>query len=162
MNIFLCGFMGCGKSTIGKILSEKLDTRFIDLDEYIVEKEGRTIPEIFSADGEDYFRKKEAECLKELSQNGGIIATGGGAILNEDTARLANSCGKVVFIDVPFEICYERIKDDQNRPLVQKNTMDELFALYLKRRPIYKKNSAFCVDGNGSAAEVAFKISELL
>ena len=160
--IFLCGFMGCGKTTVGKKLSALLSCGFTDLDEYIVKKEGKPIPEIFSQNGEDYFRQAEERCLKELSEKtGGVIALGGGAILNPNTANTANSCGITVFIDVPFETSYERIKDDENRPIAAKSTKEQLFELYEKRLPVYKSNSKHSVFGIDSE-DIAEKIREIL
>ena len=124
-SIYLCGFMGCGKSHIGRRLSKRLGMPFVDLDDYIVLKEKRSIPEIFSQSGEPYFRRLEAECLKELS-DGYIVATGGGTLINEETARYANAHGTTVFLDAIFPVCYGRIKNDDNRPLVVNNTKEEL------------------------------------
>lgn len=156
--IFLCGFMGCGKTTLGRALARELRVKFTDLDDYIVKKEGRAIPEIFAADGESYFRRIEAEAIAEISADGGIIATGGGAMLNPDTAELARSKGAVCFIDVPFEVCYERIKGDTNRPLVMSNTRESLKALYEKRRPVYTAHSEYVISGDASIKEILGKI----
>ena len=160
--VFLCGFMGCGKTTVGKKLSALLSCDFTDLDEYILKTEGKTIPEIFSQNGESYFRQAEERCLKELSEKtGGVIALGGGAILNPNTAKTANDCGITVFIDVPFEISYERIKDDENRPIAAASTKEQLFELYEKRLSVYKENSQFSVFGTDSE-DIAGKIAEIV
>ena len=152
-SIYLCGFMGCGKTHIGKRLSKKLEMPFIDLDNYIVEKENRSIPEIFEQSGEPYFRKLEAECLKEL-KDGYIVATGGGTLINDDTAKFAGAHGVTVFLDARFPVCYGRIKDDQNRPLVVNNTREQLYEIFLKRRDIYKRNSAVAVTAEGTSFEI--------
>lgn len=152
-SIYLCGFMGCGKTHIGRKLSKKLKMPFIDLDSYIVEKEKRSIPEIFEQSGEPYFRNLEAECLKEL-KDGYIVATGGGTLINDDTAKFANAHGITVFLDARFPVCYGRIKDDQNRPLVVNNTREQLYKIFLKRRSIYKRNSAVAVKAEGTAYEI--------
>lgn len=156
--IFLCGFMGCGKTTVGKKLARELNMNFIDLDEYIVRKEGRSIPEIFSTEGEAYFRKAEADAIREISGKGGIIATGGGAILNPATAELARSRGTVCFIDVPFEVCYKRIQGDTNRPLVMNNTKESLSELYEKRKPVYGANSDRTIPGDAPIKAILEKI----
>ena len=160
--VFLCGFMGCGKTTVGKKLSSLLSCDFTDLDEYIVTTEGKTIPKIFSQDGESYFRQSEERCLKELSEKiGGVIALGGGAILNPNTAKTANDCGITVFIDVTFETSYERIKGDENRPIAAVSTKEQLFELYEKRLPIYKSNSKYSVSGTDSE-DIAGKIMRII
>lgn len=82
MTIFLCGFMGCGKTTVGEILAKKLGLPLIDTDAYIVEQEGKSIPDIFAQDGEPYFRKKEAEAIRTLCTQNAVISCGGGAMLN--------------------------------------------------------------------------------
>lgn len=152
-NIYLCGFMGCGKSHMGRMLSKKLDCTLVDLDAYIEEKEGRTIPEIFAQDGEPHFRELEAKYIREMPENS-VVATGGGAIINPVTAETARNAGTVVFLDADFELCYNRIKGDTHRPLVMKNTKEQLLELFSKRREIYLKHSDFSVDSNKSATEI--------
>ena len=139
-SIYLCGFMGCGKSYIGKLLAKQQGMPFVDLDSYIVEKEGRSIPEIFEQEGEPHFRELEARYIRELD-SGYVVATGGGALINENTAKFANQHGITVFLDAEFELCWERIKDDTNRPLVVNNTREQLHEIFDMRREIYKKHS---------------------
>lgn len=152
-NIYLCGFMGCGKSYMGKKLAEKLGCTLVDLDAYIEEKEGKTIPEIFSQDGEPHFRELEAKYIREMPENS-VVATGGGAIINPVTAETARNAGTVVFLDADFELCYNRIKGDKHRPLVMKNTKEQLEQLFRTRRKIYLKNSDFSVDSNRNETEI--------
>lgn len=156
-SIYLCGFMGCGKSHIGRRLSKRLNMPLIDLDEYIVEKEKRSIPEIFDQSGEPYFRQLEAECLKELS-DGYIVATGGGTLINETTAKYANEHGTTVFLDAIFPVCYGRIKNDVNRPLVMNNTKEQLEEIFNKRRSIYKAHSAVVVRAAGTGASITEEV----
>lgn len=120
--VYLCGFMGCGKSTIGRLLAKKLGREFVDLDDYIVQREGMSIPQIFEQRGENYFREVEAVALSELSAAAGVVATGGGTLLKKENGDCAKSMGTVVFIDAPFDICYERIKGDKNRPIAYNST----------------------------------------
>lgn len=156
--IYLCGFMGCGKSTVGKILAKNLGCDFFDMDEYITEKEGMKIPQIFAEKGESYFRTVETEAIRELAEKGGVIACGGGAMLKKENAAIASEAGTVVYIEVPFEVCYSRISGDRNRPIVMNNTKEELEFIYDSRVPVYKQNSAVTVSGNGSAKEIADRI----
>lgn len=156
--VYLCGFMGCGKTTVGKILAEKLQCEFFDMDEYIVEREKMKIPQIFAEKGEKYFRETETAVIKELSEKKGIIACGGGAMLKKENADIASENGVVVYIDVPFETCYGRISGDRNRPIVMSNTKEELEFIYDSRVPLYKENSDITVSGDGTAGEIAGRI----
>ncbi len=158
-SIFLCGFMGCGKSHTGKLLSKKLGLPFVDLDEYIVNKENRSIPEIFEQSGEPYFRELEGKCLKELAE-GCIVATGGGTLINDNTAEYANKQGITVFLDARFPVCYGRIKEDTNRPLVVNNTREQLYQIYIKRKKIYKAHSKITVKAEGTGNDIANSVIE--
>ena len=160
--VYLCGFMGCGKSTVGKILARKNGCSFIDMDDYIVEREGMTIPQIFSEKGEKYFRDTETAVIGELAEKGAVIACGGGAMLKKENAEIASENGIVVYIDIPFEVCYGRISGDTNRPLVMNNTKEQLEEIYNDRVPVYRTNSTATVDGVGTADEVAERIAEAI
>lgn len=161
MSVYLCGFMGCGKSHIGRMLARRLSMNFIDLDKYIVNAEKMTIPEIFDKFGEPHFRELEAKYIRELA-NGCVVATGGGALINDETARYAKESGISVYINTSFEECYRRIKGDTNRPLVVKNTKEQLNELYDKRSVIYKRNSTFMVNGNARDKTIAIEIEKLV
>lgn len=124
--IFLCGFMGCGKSTVGKILAKKMGCQCVDLDKYIEDTAGMRIPEIFDKYGEEHFRKLETEALAAFAVIGGVVATGGGALLSEENGKVAKRSGMVVFIDTYFNTCYGRIKNDPNRPIAYNSTREQL------------------------------------
>lgn len=156
-SIYLCGFMGCGKSHIGRRLSKRLNMPLVDLDEYIVKKEKRSIPEIFNQSGEPYFRQLEADCLKELEE-GYIVATGGGTLINENTAKYANEHGITVFLDAIFPVCYGRIKNDPNRPLVVNNTKEQLEDIFNTRREIYRIHSAITVKAAGTGSSITQEV----
>ena len=145
--IFLCGFMGCGKSTVGKRLACALKCSFIDMDDYIEKQEGRSISEIFEAEGEEYFRNLETETIKKLGNEKGVIATGGGALLREENGRAAKKFGIPVFIDTKFSVCYNRIKGDKNRPLAYNSKREDLKRLFDKRKRLYIRNSVITVSG---------------
>ena len=155
MTVFLCGFMGCGKTTVGRIAAKKLGYGFCDSDELIVEREGMSIPEIFAEKGEPYFRQAEAEVIKSLCGKNIIVACGGGAMLNPDTAAAAAKAGAVIFIDLDFEACYERISGDENRPIVMSSTKDELEERFNARYDVYMKHSTMQIDGSGSPLSTA-------
>lgn len=160
-SVYLCGFMGCGKSHIGRMLSSAMNRRFVDLDKYIVTAEKMPIPEIFEKYGEPRFRQLEAKYIRELS-DGSIVATGGGALLNTETAKFAREGGVAVYINTAFEVCYSRIKGDFNRPLVVNNTPEQLRELYNKRADIYRKNATYMVNGNTCDYIIADEIAKLV
>ena len=155
MTVFLCGFMGCGKTTTGKLIAKKLGVAYVDTDELIVKNEGMSIPDIFARKGEPYFREVEAETVKSLCGRKAVVACGGGAMLNRDTAAYANENGKVVFLDVPFEMCYKRIEGDENRPIVISSTKQQLLERFEQRYPVYLENSAVKINCTGSPVENA-------
>lgn len=147
--------MGCGKSTVGRQLAKLSGRGFTDMDEYIEKKAGMTIPEIFEKHGEPYFRELETGVLKELSGREAVVATGGGALLSEENAAVARENGRTVFIDTPFEICYDRIKDDENRPIAASSTKEQLLARFEDRYPKYKAHSDITADGNYEPIQIA-------
>ncbi|NJM14306.1 MAG: shikimate kinase [Bacteroidales bacterium] len=111
MNVFLVGFMGSGKTTIGKKLAHLLGKAFIDMDEYIENKQGKTIAEIFSAVGEETFRALEKEKLCELVKlNNTVISTGGGAPCFHNNMQLMNAHAETIYIQVPNEVINGKVK----------------------------------------------------
>lgn len=158
MTLFLCGFMGCGKSALGRALSKRLELPLIDTDDYIVKTQGMSIPEIFEKYGEPYFREIEAKAIADLSQQEAVISCGGGAILNDKTAEIARENGIVILLDQSFDVCYSRIKDDKNRPLVQKNTKEQLREIYNARDSIYRKNATIAINAGNTPEESAERV----
>lgn len=139
-NIVLIGFMGSGKTSVGIRLAKKLSYTFLDTDSLIVEKEGRSISEIFDTNGEEYFRKLETELLIELnsSTNSGVISTGGGMPMKEENKKLLRSLGRVIFLDVSKEVILKRLEGDTKRPLLAHEDKEErIQALLMKRLPDY-------------------------
>lgn len=132
VDVYLIGMMGSGKTTIAKILAQKLGYRFFDTDVLIEQVAGKSIPEIFATEGEVYFRDLETQILKELSAyRSSAIATGGGIIekpINWSYLRQ----GLIVWLDVEVEVLIERVSQNQNRPLAGK-----LESLLLKRHSLY-------------------------
>jgi 3-dehydroquinate synthetase/shikimate kinase len=120
-NVYLVGFMGCGKSTIGPILAELLNFRFVDMDVELEKRFGRTIPEVFAEYGQDAFRREESYLLRVLSKkNGLVIATGGGIVERAEHLRVTRETGFPVYLALPFKKCIERLDDDERakRPLL--------------------------------------------
>ncbi len=134
------GFMGSGKTTVGRLLARKLRTPFVDLDEEIEIREGLTIPQIFSLKGEDYFRKLEMEVLKDVTHSlpTFIIATGGGLGANPTAMEFMKKNGTVIWLDIDFETFKRRTTKDPNRPLLRKSEK-ELKELFERRKKIYSQ-----------------------
>ena len=138
--IVITGFMGCGKSRVARALAQNLNVSFVDLDESITARTGRTPAQLIDEDGEPAFRRIETDTLREVLNSGeaGVIALGGGAWIEAANRELINqfSCTSV-WLDVPFEVCWARIETGgEDRPLGR--TRDQAAALYERRRPIYQ------------------------
>lgn len=145
MRIYLIGYMGCGKSTLGRRLSEHLNMQFVDMDHYIEERNHKTIPQIFEQEGEAEFRIKERKALEELSEFTDIvIATGGGAPCFFDNIDLMNKSGKTIYINIDPAILADRLlKSKTERPLIKGKSREELVAFIdetlRKRNEFYKQ-----------------------
>lgn len=142
-NIVLIGMPGSGKTTLGKIISEKVGFKFVDIDQYIEVKSGKVIPELFSK-GEDYFRNLEREAVHELSKEKTLlIATGGGVIKNDLNIKDLKENGVIVFIDRPVDNIAKDV-EVANRPLL-KDGPHKLYDLFHERYELYKKYCDFHV-----------------
>lgn len=137
--IYLVGFMGSGKSAIGKKLSYFLKMPYYDMDQEIVRQQGMSIPSIFEKYGEAYFRQLETDFLKNFRNEACIIATGGGVAMKEENRRIMRRTGLVFFLDATFQDIYARIQFDKNRPIVQSSTKKELEELFFYRRKFYRE-----------------------
>ena len=159
-NIILCGFMGCGKTTVGKNLQKRSGMNMIDTDAYIEKNQGMKISEIFDKYGESYFRDLEYDACCELSKKSGIIiSTGGGALTFERNVQALKKNGTIVLIDVPLDAIKERLKNDTTRPLLQRPDKDKAMReLYEKRMPLYKKAADIVVDGELPPLQVDMNI----
>ena len=150
-NIILIGFMGAGKSTIGKKLSKRLGLPFRDTDDMIEARAGKTIRAIFSEDGEAAFRRMETETLKELAEEPGrfVIACGGGLPMREENRKLLSDLGKVIYLKASAETLYHRLKKDTSRPLLQvQDPQSEIGRLLAEREAAYSSASAIDIDVN--------------
>ncbi len=138
-SFFLVGPMGVGKTTIGRLLAEKLELTFIDSDVWIEESRQQSISSIFSSSGEEVFRNIEYEAIDCLTNRPKIIlSTGGGAILKDINRSLLKERGTVIFLDLLPEKIFQRIKGDQTRPLLQtENPLTTMQAIYDIRKPLY-------------------------
>ncbi|AXA93756.1 3-dehydroquinate synthase [Massilia sp. YMA4] len=147
-NVFLVGLMGAGKTTIGRMLARKLGMRFVDSDHEIEARTGATIPWIFEIEGEGSFRRREAEVIRELcGQEGIVLATGGGAILNPESRALLQQRGTVIYLRASIGSILARTSHDKNRPLLQtadpRKKLEELLA---QREPLYLEMAHLVVD----------------
>ena len=139
-NIFLIGPMGAGKTTIGRLLADKLKLNFVDADKYIEETTGADIPWIFDVEGEAGFRERETRAIDELSQGEGLmLATGGGAVTIEQNRHYLSERGVVVYLYATVDQQVERTARDRNRPLLQNdNPRQILESLFTIRDPLYR------------------------
>ena len=154
-NLILCGFMGCGKTTVGHRLSRLLSMEYLDLDAEIEIESGLSIPEIFSQFGEDHFRDLEHRAIADIAKRiSCVVSTGGGALTFARNVKVISPQDTVIFLDVPFEVCYDRIKDT-GRPIVASNTKDQMRQLYEKRRSAYLAASSCRISGAVPADEAA-------
>ena len=155
VNIYLIGMMGSGKSVTGKRLAAKLGCHFIDLDELIQTRTGKSIKTIFEKDGEPFFRDQESAALKEASNlSPRVIATGGGTILRTHNVEKMKATGKIVYLETSPDTLWERVKAKKDRPLLSGDSPREtLMSLYATRRPFYESLAHFKVNTDGKTAQ---------
>jgi shikimate kinase len=149
-NLVLIGFMGSGKSSVGRRLSGLTGHRFVDVDELITQAEGRSIPEIFTQRGENHFRDLEQRALEDLVGVCGIVlSTGGGLVLRPANRETLKRIGIVAWLDADPEILFERAMRSGRRPLLQTEDPKETFhALLSVRRNLYEITADFRVDSS--------------
>lgn len=140
-NIFLVGPMGAGKSTVGRQLAKSLNMEFVDCDREIEERTGVNISIIFEVEGEEGFRKRERAMIEQLTERDGIVlATGGGAVLEEDNRARLRTRGFAIYLNAPIELLLERTARDKQRPLLQTDDPKaKLIALAEEREPLYQQ-----------------------
>lgn len=161
--IYLIGFMGAGKTTIGKALAKKIGYAVIDTDEQIVEEMHMTINEIFQKYGESQFRQLETNMLKRLPTTRTIVTTGGGMILREENRRILRKQGKVIFLYCHLDEIIRRLKDDTTRPLLKASNHASLASLYKERLPIYQEVAHLTIDTtNKLESEIVDEITACL
>lgn len=147
-NIFLVGLMGSGKTTIGRALAKKLNLRFVDADQEIEARTGASIPLIFEIEGEASFRQREADVIRDLTEQQGIVlATGGGAVMNEQSRHYLRERGIVIYLRASVGSILQRTSHDRNRPLLQ--TADpkaKIEELSRQRTPLYQELAHITVE----------------
>lgn len=154
MLITLCGFMGSGKTTVGRIVADALGCPFMDLDELIVKKAGKPIPQIFSEDGEAAFRQTEAALLRQTvskyAENTAVLALGGGAVTTPASATLLREKTVCIYLKAFLDTLLQRLEGETaGRPLADDRLAERLAA----REPLYEETAHVIVDTDGLSPE---------
>ncbi|BFK23658.1 shikimate kinase [Massilimicrobiota timonensis] len=159
-NVVLIGMMGCGKTTIAKLLKDKLHKQWIDMDQYIENQYQMSISQMFDI-SEDYFRERETACCLEIAkQKHCIISTGGGVIQRYENIEALKQSGYIIYIDRPIPLILEDV-DTSSRPLLKEGAQ-KLYDLYQVRHPLYLQACDYHVDNDGTLEDVCHKIIDLL
>ncbi|KXS45955.1 MULTISPECIES: shikimate kinase [unclassified Candidatus Frackibacter] len=162
-NIILIGFMGTGKSTVGKRLADELGLKFIDSDEVIKESAGSEIGEIFATKGEAYFRDLETEVIADLGQKSDlVISTGGGAVLREKNVELLKEQGIVILLKAEPEVILERVRGTDRPLLAVADPIKEIKKLLTKRKSYYDITKHKIDTSNLEVDEVVNRIKEIM
>lgn len=165
-NIILVGYMGCGKSTVGKKLSFVLKQPYLDTDKLIEQKQNCQISEIFDIKGEAFFRDLETECVESLFvyKQKHVISVGGGLVLREKNRELLKQLGTVVYLRATPDTIFDRLKGDTTRPLLRgENPYQKICDMIIQRGPVYQQSADIILDVDGlSVEEVADQIEKEL
>lgn len=147
-NLVLIGYMGTGKSSVGRQLARFARMRFVDTDDLIVSAAGRSIPEIFAAEGVEYFRQLESQVLRDLAgTEGTIVATGGGIVTRPENLPLLRALGTIVWLTADEDVIFERVSRNRNRPLLQtENPRATMHEHLVERLPLYRAYADFVAD----------------
>ena len=165
-NIILVGYMGCGKSTVGRKAARALEYQFLDTDSVIEEEEGMSIAKLFEIQGETYFREKETELLRRLlsGPKGNIIATGGGLPMREENAALLKELGTVIYLKPTVDTLVTRLSGDKTRPLLQNvDIREKVETMLAVREPVYEAVADVVLETDGmSFYQIICKIENLV
>ncbi|MFD2446039.1 shikimate kinase [Bacillus sp. CGMCC 1.16607] len=152
--IYLIGFMGSGKTTIGKALSEKLKVNVYDSDEEIIRQKGKSVEKIFEAVGEDGFRAFETEMLKSLPVVDSIITTGGGVILRHVNCDWMKQNGTVIFLQATPDEILKRLEGDQSRPLLLGDKKTKVPQILQERMPLYLGTAEIIIETTDKSVDM--------
>ncbi len=158
-NVVLIGFMGAGKTSVGKALAARLDMPYLDTDEMVEARAGRSVAEVFRDEGEAGFRRREREAVREAAaKRGWVVSVGGGAVLDSENLEALKASGVLVYLRAPLEALLARVGGDPSRPLLAEKDPRELLEA---RRRVYEAAADLVVDGEGLEVEaVAAKVVE--
>lgn len=158
-NIVLIGFMGTGKSTVGRILARRLKRSWVDVDQKIEEAENRKIAEIFEKDGEAHFRLLEKEAIQKIASGTHlVITTGGGAVLDPENRTLLKKNGFLIALSAAPETIFQRVRQSRHRPLLKDDLLTEIRRLLAEREPFYRQSDCtFSTDG-----KTALQVAEII
>ncbi len=160
-NLFFIGFMGAGKTTIGRAVAHQLGRPFLDTDHEIEARCGVKIATIFELEGEEGFRRRESRVLDELTRRSGIVlATGGGIVLRPENREMLRTRGQVIYLDATLPEIWRRTRRNRNRPLLQTdNPRARLEALFCERDPLYREVAHIVMPAHcGSIAQAAANV----
>lgn len=152
--------MGAGKTLVGALVAERSRSQFYDLDTMVEDKAGMSIAEIFATHSEEAFRAFEKDSLPAVLKPDTVVALGGGVVMDDDNWRLIGEKATSVYLEVPFEIIWERIRHFKGRPLILNRTRDEVEALLERRRPRYEE-ATFRLDGTQPPGALADEVLKL-
>ena len=159
--VVLVGFMGCGKSAVGRALARRLGYRFEDMDRRIERRTGRSIPRIFQESGEEAFREEECREARALAgARGRVVATGGGAFVRTETREALSAGALTIWLECNLETALSRIPDDGSRPKAGNHVIMQ--ALLAEREPFYRLADLTVDASRGTPAEVASRIADLI
>lgn len=163
-NIYLVGFMGTGKSAVGRELAKKVKCNFVDLDELIELKEKKPITDIFAKEGEPYFRRVETKILKEVAKEKGfVVGCGGGIVINEENIKIMKDSGTIICLKAEPSVILKRVAGQTHRPLLNVKDPKKRIKLLLKlRSPYYAKADKTIDTSKLSVKEVVGKISKAI
>jgi len=153
-NLILVGMMGSGKTTMGRALAKHLGKVFVDSDEEIIKRTGVTVPHIFDVEGEAGFRLRETAAIRDVvGRDNMVLATGGGAVLEEQNRAMLQQNGIVIYLKASVHDLWQRTRHDRNRPLLQtKDPHAKLNELFRQRDPLYQQVSDIVVQSGKQSA----------
>lgn len=159
--IYLVGFMGCGKSSVGKLLSKRLEVPPYDVDTTVEKQRGQTIKEIFRDEGEEAFRNYESLAIRQLPLEHAVVMTGGGAVVREENLLYMKSKGTVVYLKTSFPVLWDRLmkeEEKKKRPLLLTNSREDILELFDKRSKLYEKSDITIMTDHLTTEEVSEQI----
>lgn len=160
--LYLTGFMGSGKTTIGKLLAEKLALPVIDTDQFIEEKLNKSVREIFETEGEDCFREFEHQFLKMIPTENTVVTTGGGIVLKKENRDWMRSNGTIIYLHCEPEEILKRLSDDNTRPLLDGDKQKNIQSIFVKRISYYNDSDIKIDTTKKTPQEIVLEIEQMI